>query len=66
MSPRLESSTRVTSGYSLRMYVADPFERRLLALAGEVGDLRLERTDQVGGGVDDRPAELLDGVRPTA
>ena len=29
---------------------------------GEVGDLRLERADQIGGGVDDRRAEAGDGV----
>ena len=53
-----------------------PFARRTLrpevlaglggfgALRGEVGDLRLERAGEVGRGVDDRAAELEDGVGP--
>ena len=44
----------------LAYVAADPLERLLFALAGEVGDLRLERAHQVGGGVDDRLAERLD------
>ena len=42
---------------------ADVLERILVALAGEVGDLRLERARDVGGGVDDLPTEALGGVR---
>ena len=37
---------------------AEPLELGLGALRREERDLRLERADEVGGGVDDRPAEL--------
>ena len=33
-------------------------------LGGEVGDLRLEGADGVGGGGDDVAAEAVDGLRP--
>ena len=41
---------------------AHRLERRLGAVRGEVGDLRLEGADEVGGGVDDGAAESLDRV----
>ena len=49
-------------GVALTDVAADPFERRLGALRGEVGELRLERAHQVGRGVDDRDAEALDRI----
>ena len=42
--------------------LADALERPFRALAREVGDLWLERTHQVGSGVDDRLAERLGRV----
>ncbi len=41
---------------------ADRFERRLRPLCGEVGDLRLERADEIRGCIDDGGAEPDDGV----
>jgi hypothetical protein len=32
------------------------------ALRGEIGDLGLERTDQIGGRVDDRTAKFENGI----
>jgi hypothetical protein len=32
------------------------------ALRGEIGNLGLERTDQIGRGIDDRAAELKSGI----
>ena len=48
-------------GVGLADIPTDAFQRLFLALAREVGDLWLERTDEVGGGIDDRPAEGLGG-----
>ena len=61
MSPRLASRMSVTSGYcrGCRCTAAPAPAPRP---GGEVGDLRLERAHEVGGGVDDRPAERIDGV----
>ena len=43
--------------------VADQgFELVLSAMGGEVGDLRLEGTDEVGRGIGDGAAEVEDGV----
>jgi len=36
------------------------------ALGGKVGHLGFERTRQIGGGIDDVPAELEQRVRPSA
>ena len=41
-------------GVALADVAADRFQLRLGPLRGEVGDLRLERAHEVGGGVDDR------------
>ena len=49
-------------GVLLQDVRAHPLERRLLALAAEVGDLGLERADEVGGRIDDLLAEPEHGV----
>ena len=49
-------------GVALPDVPTDPFEGRLGALRREVGELWLERAHEIGGGVDDRRAEALDGV----
>jgi hypothetical protein len=54
MSPRLASRITGVSSDGLLVNVIDQcFELVFGALGGEVGDLRLERADQIGGGVDD-------------
>ena len=49
-------------GWRLLDVGAHRLECGLGPLRREVGDLRLEGADEVGGGVDDRAAEPLDGV----
>jgi hypothetical protein len=52
------------AGVKLVDMVDDRFELGFGAARGEVGDLRLESADQIGGGVDDRGAEAVDAIRP--
>ena len=49
------------------MDVRDQASQHVLGpLGGEVGDLRLEGADRVGGGGDDVAAEAVDGLQPRA
>ena len=65
MSPRLASSRIGTLRVAVLDVGAHRLQRRLGTLRREVGDLWLVGADEIGGGVDDRAAEPLDGVGRT-
>jgi len=57
MSPRLASRMMGTCGRRAAHVVDQVFQLELGTMGSEIGDLRLERDDQVGGRVDDARAE---------